>query len=193
MGRKPLGGGEYELLKDYCEGRKERMERAKEQARLLIEGAEAAEHKGLLGAIRRAKEAGLSDYAIRTVVKVSPYDRFVALVAEACGADYKAPKGDWFDGDWLEIRGWRMRRKKQEGRIDVEGKPARVVEVIDPEGGVWEANVCHWGFNHGWNWWIDPTGHRISSNTYRTEHIPAAVRYIAFGEKWLDEVEEDKR
>lgn len=154
-----------------------------------------AKYRGrALEACRRAHESGLSAYGIGKLMKVTNGERRKALMREILGEEVaKRVAEEWFDPEPALVRGWLMRRKKQEGRIDVEGKPARVVEVIDPEGGVWEANVCHWGFNHGWNWWIDPTGRRMPSNTYRTEHIPAAVRYIAFGEKWLDEVEADKR
>ena len=128
-------------------------------------------------------------------MKITNAERRRKFMAEVLGenvaANYKSVK--YLDAEWSVVKGWKMRRRQESGKIGVEGKPYRVVEVTDPDGGAWEANVCQWGFNHAWNYWITPEGRKVPSNTYHTEHIPWQVRVVAFGERWLDEVEESDR
>lgn len=193
MGRKPLGGSDFEELKDFWEGRKQRLATAKQTAEQYFASAKAQEKQATLAAIRQAKERGLSDYAIRRATGITVHNKLQELIAEAVGAEWAERANGYVDAFPITVKGWKMSRKKQEGKIGVEGKPYRVVEVVSPDGEEWEANVCQWGFTHGWNYWIAPNGRKVGSDTYHTEKMPWQVRVIAFGEKWLDEVEEAER
>ena len=194
-GRKPIEeNAAYRVLEAELADMNREKEFAREKYMRELRELNAKYKGRALEACRRAHEAGLSAYGIGKLMKVTNGERRKALMQEILGEDVaKRVAEQWFDPEPVLIQGWFMRRRQESGKINVEGKPYRVVEVVSPDGEEWEANVCHWGFTHGLNYWLTPEGRKVGSDTYHTEKMPWQVRVVAFGEKWLDEVEESEK